>query len=92
MDANDDPSDGCELRIFEKKCALGTCRNHGAKLGAQCSGMILMGLFFVRSFLSFNVDFSSSIFCRNSKFFCWISDIFFVGTARVKNNFCRIKF
>ena len=38
MDANDDPNDGCELRIRENKCPFGACENHGAALGDTCSG------------------------------------------------------
>ena len=38
MDANDDPSDGCEMRIRENKCRFGTCENHGVSLGETCSG------------------------------------------------------
>ena len=38
MDANDDPNDGCELRIRENKCPFGACENHGAELGDTCSG------------------------------------------------------
>jgi len=37
MDANDNPMDGCEQKINEKKCQFGKCREWGKlRPGDQC--------------------------------------------------------
>ena len=36
MDADGDPSNGCELRIKEKYCRFGTCNDHRVGFGEEC--------------------------------------------------------
>ena len=36
MDADNDPSNGCELRIKEKSCRFGSCKDHDAESGDEC--------------------------------------------------------
>ena len=36
MDADDDRYNGCETKINQGKCPLGSCQNHGVTHGQQC--------------------------------------------------------
>lgn len=36
MDADNDPTNGCERRVQEKSCRFGTCNDHGVMFGEEC--------------------------------------------------------